>query len=126
MRRWAIPALAVFGLASGAALFAGRLHAPTAGPPRAVVMSMSDYTFNGNNPTLTFRPGERVQFVVRNDEDSPVRHNFRIVGLNVPCERDLMPGETREITLTMPRSGEFAYTCCTHPGMGGKLVVEGR
>ncbi|HEU5311329.1 MAG TPA: cupredoxin domain-containing protein, partial [Candidatus Eisenbacteria bacterium] len=84
------------------------------------------YSFNETNPTLAFRPGERVRFVVVNDEDTPVKHNFRIVGMDVPCERELLPGERREVTVTIPRSGEFAYTCCTHPGMGGKLVVAGQ
>jgi plastocyanin len=56
---------------------------------------------------------------------TPIKHNFRIVGMDVPCERELNPGETREVVVTIPQSGEFAYTCCTHPGMGGKLVVTG-
>ena len=125
MKRILYPVILVLALAGAAAAFVGRQPPVPAGPPRTVVMSMSDYTFNGNNPTLAFKPGERVQFVVRNDEGSPVRHNFRIVGMNVPCERDLEPGESREVTVSLPRSGEFAYTCCTHPGMGGKLVIEG-
>ena len=127
MKRFLLPILLtlVAVVVAGALAVASRLAARPAGPPRTVEMSMTDYTFNGNNPTLTFAPGERVRFVVRNDEDSPVKHNFRIVGLDVPCERDLLPGESREVTVTLPRSGEFAYTCCTHPGMGGKLVIEG-
>jgi plastocyanin len=125
MKRVLFPLLVTIVVAGAAFAFVGRrLEAPS-GPARTVVMSMSDYTFNGTNPTLAFEPGERVHFVVRNDENSPVRHNFRIVGLNVPCERELLPGETRDVTVTLPRSGEFAYTCCTHPGMGGKLVIEG-
>lgn len=99
---------------------------PPAGPPRTILLSMKDYTFNARNPTLTFHPGERVHFVVTNDEDTRVLHNFRIVGMDVPCGPPLVPGERREVDVTMPRSGEFAYTCCTHPGMGGKLVVAGR
>jgi plastocyanin len=95
-------------------------------PPRTVFFSMKDYTFNGANPTLTFRPGERVRFVVRNDEQTPIRHNFSIPGLHIPCDRELGPGEIRHVTLNMPRSGSFEYLCCTHRGMGGKLVVTGR
>src|SRR5512132_2494264 len=117
----------VAAVAAAVLAFAGpwRGHAP-AGPLRTVVLSMKDYTFNGQNPTLDFKPGERVHFVVTNDEDSRVLHNFRIVGMDVPCGPPMAPGERREVVVTMPRSGEFAYTCCTHPGMGGKLVVEGR
>lgn len=124
MRRALIPLIVIIAFAGVAFAFVGRRTAP-AGPARTVEMSMSDYTFNGTNPTFSFQPGERVHFVVRNDETSPVKHNFRIVGLNVPCERELLPGETRDVTVTLPRSGEFAYTCCTHPGMGGKMVIEG-
>jgi len=112
--------LAALGLAGGC----GREHAT--GPMRTVVLSMKDYTFNGRNPTLAFRPGERVHFVVTNDEDTRVLHNFRIVGMDIPCGPPMVPGERRDLSVTMPHSGEFAYTCCTHPGMGGKLVVEGR
>ena len=101
-----------------------RLQGPSAAP-RTIVLSMSDYTFNGDNPTLTFQPGERVRFVVRNDEQTPIRHNFSIPGLNIPCDRELGPGEIRHVMLTMPRSGVFEYLCCTHRGMGGKLVIAG-
>ncbi len=94
--------------------------------PRTVVLSMRDYTFNGSNPTLTFRVGERVRFVVRNEETTPIRHNFSIPGLNVPCDGELGPGEIKHVTLTLSRPGTFEYLCCTHRGMGGKLVVAGR
>jgi plastocyanin len=124
MKRLSLILVVVAVTAGAIALAAVRLRARPAGPPRTVEMRMYDYTFNGTNPTLEFKPGERVHFVVRNDEDSPVKHNFRIVGLDVPCEREMLPGEVRELTVTLPRSGEFAYTCCTHPGMGGKLVIR--
>ena len=126
MKRLLIPLVLVVLLAGVALAFVGRDRDTASGPVRTVVMSMKEYSFNETNPTLAFRPGERVRFVVVNDEDTPVKHNFRIVGMDVPCERELLPGERREVTVTIPRSGEFAYTCCTHPGMGGKLVVAGQ
>lgn len=124
-RIWSLAGV-VAAVAAGALAFAGPWRDRAAsGPTRTVALSMKDYTFNGKNPTLAFRPGERVHFVVSNDEDSRVLHNFRVVGMNVECGPPMLPGEKREVTVTMPRSGEFAYTCCTHPGMGGKLVVTG-
>lgn len=96
------------------------------GPIRTVALSMKNYAFNGRNPTLDVEPGERIHFIVTNDEDSRVLHNFRIVGMDIPCGPPMLPGERRDLMVTMPKSGEFAYTCCTHPGMGGKLVVKGR
>lgn len=126
MKRFLIPIILILVLAGVALAFVVRGNEKPAGPPRTVIMSMSKYTFNETNPTLEFEPGERVRFVVSNEEDSMVRHNFRIVGMDVPCERELLPGETREFDVTIPKSGEFAYTCCAHPGMGGKFVVRGR
>jgi|SRR5687767_2047933 len=107
-----------------AALVPGCSSKGDAGPPRTVALSMKEYTFNGKNPTLTFKPGERVHFVVTNDESTRVLHNFRIVGMDVPCGPPFAPGGRRDVVVTIPKSGEFAYTCCTHPGMGGKLVVS--
>ncbi len=125
MKRMALIVVLVLAFGSAALAFVGLGKDRNAPPDRTVVMSMKEYTFNGSNPTIGLRPGERVRFLVVNDEDTEVRHNFRIVGMDVPCERELLPGERREVTVTIPRSGEFAYTCCTHPGMGGKLVVAG-
>lgn len=95
-------------------------------PARTVVLSMRDYTFNGVNPTLTFRAGERVRFIIRNDETTMIRHNFAIPDLRVPCDQELGPGEIRHVTITLGTPGTFAYQCCTHRGMGGKLVVAAR
>src|SRR5512134_387353 len=125
-RTW-IPALVVLAVAAVAApAVLSRLRASEAVPTRTVALSMREYAFNENNPTLQFRPGERVRFVVTNEESANVLHNFRVVGMNVECGPPLKPGERREVTVTMPKSGEFAYTCCTHPGMGGKMVVAKR
>lgn len=124
MKRILVPLILTVVVVVAAVSYVGGRPAPV-GSARTVVMSMNEYTFNQTNPTLAFEPGERVRFLIRNDETSPVRHNFRIVGVTVPCGSELEPGQTREVTVTMPRSGEFAYTCCTHPGMGGKLVIEG-
>jgi plastocyanin len=126
VKRLVLPILLAIVVAAAVALATGRLPVPSGAPPRTVVLSMRNYAFNDSNPTLTFESGERVRFVVRNDEDSPVRHNFRIEGLAAPGEKDLLPGETREVIVTLPRSGEFAYSCATHSGMGGRLVVRRR
>jgi plastocyanin len=121
LKRLALP-LALALIVVGAAL-AFALRGGVAAEPRTVRLSMREYTFNQANPTFHFEPGERIHFVVTNDESTNVLHNFRIVGMNVECGPPMKPGETREVTVTMPKSGEFAYTCCTHPGMGGKLMV---
>ena len=123
-KRTLVPALILLAVAAVASpLLLARLRAPDLAPERTVTLSMREYAFNGVNPTLEFQPGERVHFIVTNEEESNVLHNFRVVGMNVECGPPLKPGERREVTVTMPKSGEFAYTCCTHPGMGGKMVV---
>lgn len=126
-KRIVMVAAAAVAVAAAVAIAAAWRERVPSGPVETVTLSMKDYAFNGRNPTLRFAPGERVRFVVSNDEDTRVLHNFRIAGLGVPCGPPLMPGERRVVTVTMPRSpGEFIYTCCTHPGMGGRLVIAER
>ena len=126
-KRAFVPPLILLAVAAAATPFLlARLRAPEPAPERTVALHMREYTFNDSNPTLQFRPGERVRFVVTNEEETNVLHNFRVVGLNVDCGPPMKPGERREVTVTMPKSGEFAYTCCTHPGMGGKMMVAKR
>ena len=125
MKRIAV-LLGLVATVAGVAVFARPWLDLPAPPTQSIVLSMKDYTFNGSNPTLSFKPGERVRFLVTNDETTRVLHNFRIVGMDVPCGPPLLPGERREVVVEIPPSGEFAYTCCTHPGMGGKLMVAGR
>jgi plastocyanin len=112
------------GILAGVLLALFRPQLFVARPPlRTITLSMKDYAFNGVNPTLYLRPGERVRFVARNDEDTPVRHNFEVPGLGVLPGKELEPGESREATVTVPLSGEFTYQCATHRGMEGKIVV---
>ena len=93
-------------------------------PLQTVDLSMRDYTFNGTNPTFSFRAGGRVRFVIRNDEETPIRHNFAIPTLGIPCDKELQPGEIRHVFLTLKRPGTYEYVCCTHRGMGGTLIVR--
>jgi plastocyanin len=93
-------------------------------PVREITLSMRDYTFGGTNPTLYLKPGERVRFVVRNDEDTPIKHNFEIPGLGVPPGKEIEPGGSREIMVVAPLSGEFTYGCATHRGMEGKIIIR--
>lgn len=90
---------------------------------QTVELSMRDYTFNGTNPTFRFHVGDHVRFVVRNEEQTPIRHNFAIPSLGIPCDRELGPGEIRHVFVTLKKPGAFEYVCCTHRGMGGTLVV---
>jgi plastocyanin len=91
---------------------------------RTIELSMRDFTFNGNNPVLRLKAGETVQLIVRNDEPDPrVLHSFRIPGLDIRCDASIRPGEQREFVFRVPSSGDYVYTCCTHPGMGGAIQI---
>ncbi|HET9941379.1 MAG TPA: hypothetical protein VFR25_09805 [Candidatus Eisenbacteria bacterium] len=114
----------------GALLLAALMAPASCGrvePRRTVLLHMNGYAFNDSNPTLAFTTRERVLFIVRNDETTMVRHNFRIAALGVRCDYELGPGEERAVAVTLPDTpGVFPYDCCTHQGMGGTIVVKRR
>ena len=117
--------LVVFAISIALAALLVRIAVRHTVPPlRTVDLAMRDYTFNGTNPTLRFRKGDRVRFVVRNEETTPIRHNFAIPELHVPCDQELGPGEIRHVIVTLTKRGTFEYLCCTHRGMKGMLVVQ--
>ena len=115
--------IALAAAAAGAVAAALAVHERDRAP-RTIALSMNGYAFNGVNPTLTCRAGERVRFVLTNDEETMVRHDFQIAGTTARCQGDLLPGQRREVVVTISRAGVYAYSCCTHRGMGGKLVVS--
>lgn len=123
MTRIALLLLLVAALAAAVwALLARPLSRPAA-PDRTVVLRMNGYAFNDSNPTLTFRPGERVRIVLRNEEETQIVHDLRFLGFAAPPESAIGPGETRTFVVTMPGPGRYGYTCKAHPGMGGAIVV---
>jgi plastocyanin len=77
------------------------------------------------NPPLVLRAGERVRLTIRNEEPGPVDHNFKIPGLSVRCSAPIPPGEQTTLEFTVPKDGVYTYTCCSHPGMGGRVEIEG-
>jgi hypothetical protein len=134
MRTWIVTAAAlVIGAVIAVPVLLGLVQILT--PPRAdsVTLHMRNYFFylgadaTHGNPTLRFTRGAHVRFVLINDEDTHVLHNFGIPALGVPCGKPMEPGERREVAVVMPDSaGSVVYTCCTHPGMGGRIVITSR
>ncbi len=113
-------------------------------PDRVIVLTASKYAFRASgeaggeggaagaagavgaeNPPLRLRAGERVRVVVRNAEEGDVEHNFKIPGLGVHCSKGIAPGEEEAVEFTVPKDGIYTYTCCSHPGMGGRVEIEG-
>jgi len=95
-----------------------------AGPPlREIVLEARDVAFGGSNPTLSFEPGERVRFVVRNT-DPGILHSITLPGIDSRVHH-VWYGEQVAFEVTMPRSGAFDYTCPQHaPKMRGRIVIE--
>jgi len=90
---------------------------------REIVLSARDAAFNGGNPTLALRPGERVRFVVRND-DPGVLHSITLPGIDSRV-RLVRPGEEVSFEVTVPDGGRFEYACPQHlPKMRGRIEVQ--
>ncbi len=124
----AIGVAAALGLVATAALVIAGVTGPSSGVEaapeiREIVLSAKDYRFNGSNPPLEVRPGETVRITIQNDETDGTEHNFRIVGLQGACDTAIPPGHAASFVVTIPEDGEYSYTCCAHPGMGGKVVL---
>lgn len=117
-------------LAGGVLLLAAAFAAPwgrSAAPVREILLEARGVTFNGSNPTLTARAGERLRITVRNAEPGPVPHDLRLVGPGVRATRLLQPGEEATLEVLLDRPGRYAYGCSLHPGlMDGVIEVHAR
>ena len=92
-------------------------------PVREIVLEARDVAFGGSNPTLSFEPGERVRFVVRNT-DPGILHSITLPGIDSRVHH-VRYDEQVAFEVTMPRSGAFDYTCPQHaPKMQGRIVIE--
>jgi plastocyanin len=120
--------LAVLSLAGIAAC--GGSHAPKPGGGSGTTIGPADaqtFTMHGNDDdqfvpqTLTARVG-RLTLTLRN---GGVPHNltFRdpaLHGIGV-----VSGDQSKSATLTFDKPGTYAFVCTIHPGMNGKVVVEG-
>jgi plastocyanin len=74
------------------------------------------------NPALTFRAGERVRLVLRNDAPG-LRHDVAIPAWHVATE-PIGFGETAQVTFTVPATdGRVDYYCRPHATMMRGLVT---
>ena len=96
-------------------------------PVREILLEARGIKFNGENPTLTARVGERLRITVRNAEPGPVPHDLFLVGPDTVTTRLLQPGEEVRLELLLTRPGRYAYACSLHPGMmDGVIEVQDR
>jgi plastocyanin len=100
-----------------------------ADPVREIRLVARDMTYylDGDtqpNPTLKLRAGERVKFVLRN-EDEGMEHDFKIRAWEVGT--GIVNGRGSDaVTFTVPAlRGSHAYSCTPHPSsMRGLIEVE--
>jgi plastocyanin len=84
-------------------------------------VELDDFYFK---PTvLQGKPGEKVTLELKNE--GKVEHTFTIDSQNI--DQDLQPGDTAEVTVSIPKSGVVSFYCKFHKssGMAGALAVAG-
>ncbi len=90
---------------------------------REIVLEARDLAFGDANPTLSFKPGEKIRLIVRNT-DIGVLHSIRLPGIDdtlrhVPWDEEIV------IEFTAPEEGAFEYVCPQHaPKMQGRIRIE--
>lgn len=94
---------------------------------RIVVKDMAFYANGGAlpNPTLTFKAGEEIRLVLRN-EDGGMTHDFSVKAWQVGTKTLSAKGEEDVIVFRVPDSrGTIAYQCTPHSEMmRGTIQVE--
>ena len=97
--------------------------AVAANDAREIVLQARDLAFGEANPTLSFKPGERIRLIVRNT-DIGVLHSIRLPGIDdtlrhIPWDQEIV------IEFTAPKEGAFEYICPQHaPKMQGRIRIE--
>lgn len=92
---------------------------------REITIAAQDVRFNGSNPPLELKVGEKVALTVVN-QDGGIVHDFVIAGLGVRTSRHLQPGESQTLEFTPTKAGRLKYSCTLHPGlMDGQIIVRG-
>ena len=119
-------AMAIVVVAVGALLTASVMRAP-AREITLVVRGMAFYLEGDTstpNPTLTFKAGERVRVVLRN-QDRGITHDFAVPLMDAAVDA-IDWNEDAGVTFAVPDApGRYEYTCRPHAlMMRGEIVVE--
>jgi plastocyanin len=84
-------------------------------------VELDDFYFN---PTvLKGKPGSKVTLTLKND--GKVKHNFDLDAQKI--DKDIDPGKSTTVTVTIPQSGQVSFFCKYHKSMGmaGALQASG-
>jgi plastocyanin len=96
-----------------------------AGPDavREVSLEARGAAFNGDNPTIEAKVGEKLRIVVRNT-DPGVRHEIAVPALGTGT-REVASGEEIVVEVPVDRPGTYEYVCPRHEAkMKGTIVVR--
>ena len=98
--------------------------------PREVTLvarGMAFYLENGDqpNPTLTFKRGDRVRIVLRN-QDRGIQHNFVMPSVRKAELQPIGWNESADVVFEVPETpGTYEYWCRPHMMMmRGTIVVQ--
>ena len=106
------------------------LTAVSRAPEREIVLVARGMAFyvegdpSTPNPTLTFKAGERVRVVLRN-QDRGITHDFAVPAIDAAVEH-VDWNEEAGVTFDVPDTpGRYVYTCRPHTlMMRGQIVIE--
>lgn len=113
--------LVLLALAAGLALL--RSADAAAPPARELVVAAQGTKFNGTNPPIELKVGEKVALTVVNRDAMP--HDLVIAGLGVRTKGYLQPGAQQTLVFVPGKPGVFTYGCTLHPGlMDGQIAVR--
>jgi plastocyanin len=75
-------------------------------------VELDDFYFN---PTvITGKPGQKITFELKNEGSA--LHNFSLVAQSL--DKDVQPGQTEDVSVTLPKSGFLEFFCKYHRALG--------
>jgi plastocyanin len=102
---------------------------PTSGEPSGETVEITVGTDSGADlkfdpAELTVKAGADVRVTFENRASVPHNLTFQ-APINVATSTVVAPGTSETVQFKAPAAGEYPFVCTIHPGMGGKLIVEG-
>lgn len=92
-------------------------------PVREISLEARGAAFNGVNPTIEARVGEKLRIVVRNS-DAGVLHEIAVPSLGTGT-KEIGSGEEVVLEVPLDRPGTYEYVCPRHRAMmKGTIVVR--
>ena len=102
---------------------------PTSGEPSGETVEITVSTDTGADlkfdpAELTVQAGADVRVTFENRASVPHNLTFQ-TPINVATSTVVAPGTSETVEFKAPAAGEYSFVCTLHPGMGGKLIVQG-